>query len=78
MDKDVRIRFWIEAVVGGLAVALAVLTLITDDWVEALTGFDPDQHDGSFEWTLVIALLAVAVIAGGLARANWGRMQTAR
>ena len=24
------------------------------DWIEALTGFEPDQNDGTVEWLVVI------------------------
>jgi hypothetical protein len=30
------------------------------DWIEALTGFEPDQNDGTVEWLIVIAVLATA------------------
>jgi len=39
---------------------LAVLTIFWPDWIEALNGFDPDQHDGTVEWLIVIALLSTA------------------
>jgi hypothetical protein len=29
-------------------------------WVEGLIGYDPDQHEGSVEWLIVIALLGTA------------------
>ena len=38
------------------------------DWIEALTGWDPDHHNGSVEWLIVVALLAVAVAIGIMAR----------
>ena len=38
----------------------AVLPIFWPDWIEALTGFDPDQHDGTVEWLIVIALLSSA------------------
>jgi hypothetical protein len=31
---------------------------IRPDWVEAVSGWDPDQHRGSVEWMGVMALLA--------------------
>ena len=39
---------------------LAVLTIFWPDWIEALTGFDPDQHDGTVEWLIAITLLSTA------------------
>ena len=39
---------------------LAVLPIFWPDWIEALTGFDPDQHEGTVEWLIVIALLSTA------------------
>ena len=38
----------------------AVLTIFWPDWIEALTGFDPDEHDGTVEWLIVIGLLSTA------------------
>ena len=37
-----------------------MLTTFWPDWIEALTRFDPDQHDGTVEWLIVIALLSTA------------------
>jgi hypothetical protein len=30
------------------------------NWIEALTGFEPDQNDGTVEWLIAIAVLATA------------------
>jgi hypothetical protein len=38
----------------------AVLTIFWPDWIEGLTGYDPDPHDGTVEWLTVIALLSTA------------------
>jgi hypothetical protein len=67
------LRFWIEAGLAALAACLFVLTLITREWVEALTGWDPDGGSGALEWALVVALLANALLLGGLARGAWKR-----
>jgi len=41
------------------------------DWIEALTGWDPDGGDGSFEAAIVIALLAFAVFALFATKHRW-------
>jgi hypothetical protein len=49
-----------------------VLSIFWPNWIEALTGYDPDQHDGTGEWLIVIALLSThAVLALPGARAEW-------
>jgi hypothetical protein len=65
-----RKRFWIEA---GLAVAsglLLVLTLVTREWIEILTGWDPDGGNGAVEWLIVVVLLVATATFGLLARAE--------
>jgi hypothetical protein len=50
---------------------LGLLTIFWHDWIEALTGQDPDHHNGSAEWIVVVGLLAVAVAMGFAARRHW-------
>ena len=66
----VRTRFWLEAAFASLCGLLAVLTLFWRDWIEALTGFGPDGHNGSFEWLIVAVLLVLCVVIGMGARAD--------
>jgi hypothetical protein len=47
---------------------LAVLTLFWRDWIEGLTGWDPDRHSGALEWVVVVALACGAVGLSMLAR----------
>ena len=47
------------------------MTIFWRDWIEALTGWDPDQHNGSAEWLIVVCLLVVAVAVGAVARRHW-------
>ena len=66
----VRKRFWVEA---GFAMArglLAVLTLFWREWIE-VTGWDPDDGDGSAEWITVLVLAAVSVVSALVARIEW-------
>jgi hypothetical protein len=44
-----------------------VITFFWSDWIEALTGYEPDNRSGSFEWGFVAGLLIINVIASMLA-----------
>jgi hypothetical protein len=73
-NADVRTskaRFGVETAVASCAGALGILTAVWHDWIEALTGWDPDHHNGSAEWLIVAGLLAVAVVMAVLARRDW-------
>jgi hypothetical protein len=55
-------------VVAGI---LGILTSFWHDWIEALTGWDPDQRSGGGEWLIVALLLTVSVLVGLAGRRNW-------
>jgi hypothetical protein len=69
--KTSKARFRVEAAVALFAGALGILTAFWHDWIEAVSGWDPDHHNGSVEWLIVAVLLAVAVVTGALARRDW-------
>jgi undecaprenyl pyrophosphate phosphatase UppP len=69
--KPSKIRVELETGVALLAAVLGVVTIFWRDWIEVLTGWDPDQHNGSAEWLIVVCLLVIAVAAGGVARRHW-------
>jgi hypothetical protein len=45
---------------AGFCGGLALLTLFWPDWIEGMSGYDPDQHNGTVESLIVLALLATA------------------
>lgn len=71
-----RVRVRLETAIAVFAAALGILTMFWHDWIEALTGWDPDHHNGSFEWLIVAALLVIAAAMGLVARRHW-RLLTA-
>jgi uncharacterized membrane protein len=73
MGRNSRRLFWVES---GLAVISALLGLITPifpDWIELVSGWDPDQHDGSVEWAIVAELFVFAIITMTAAAVEWRR-----
>jgi hypothetical protein len=73
VTHHIRRRFWLESVLAGVSLALFALTLITREWIEALTGFDPDHGSGSLEWGIVAVLLCATIALTVLARSEWRR-----
>jgi hypothetical protein len=69
--KFSKLRAQLETAVALCAGILGVLTIFWHDWIEALTGWDPDNHSGSVEWIIVAGLLVVAVALGLAARRHW-------
>jgi hypothetical protein len=72
-----RFRFWIESFTAGASLILGLVTSVWRDWIEAVSGFDPDSHSGALEWFVVAGLLVVAAAAGTAARSEWRQLQSA-
>jgi hypothetical protein len=64
----------IETTVAILTGALGIITIFWHDWIEILTGWDPDHHNGSLEVVLIVALLAASVTCAALARRTYRRL----
>ena len=69
--KQSMLRIRSEAAVAVLAGALAILTLVWRDWIESLSGWDSDHHNGSVEWLVAAVLLAVALAMATVSRRHW-------
>ena len=73
MRRDLPTRFWLEAICAALGAGLFILTLITREWFELLTGLDPDGGSGTLEIALALGLLAVAAVSALAARHHYVR-----
>jgi hypothetical protein len=69
--KPLPVRAWAELVVALAAGILGIVTIFWQDWIEALTGWDPDRHSGGVEWLAVAALLAISAVLGTAAARHW-------
>ena len=53
------------------AAALAVVTMLDAEWIEAVFGVDPDGGSGALEWGLALGLGIVAAASALVSR--WSR-----
>ncbi len=78
MQRNVRWRFWLEVSLASASALLGLLTIVWSDWIEGVFGVDPDHGNGAAEWIAVVVLLALAVVCGRSARAEWRRAPDVR
>jgi hypothetical protein len=74
--SKVRLRLMVEVSAAVASMAAFALTLIRRDWIEVLSGVNPDHHSGAMEWLILGVFLAVGVIAATLGRAEWRHMRS--
>jgi hypothetical protein len=77
MNRTFRTRFWMLAGIAAITSILAIVTPFAPDWIEIVSGWDPDQHGGSVERLIVIGLCCVAALTFVLAAFEWRQTQTA-
>ncbi len=73
MPRTLRKRFWVETVLAVATGFLALLTLVSREWIEVVFGVDPDGGSGALEWTIVAVLAGATVVAVVLARTEFRR-----
>lgn len=71
--RNFRRWFWVEVALASVAGILGVITPIWPDWIEIISGWDPDQHNGSVEWLIAGALLIISGAIFAIARVEWRR-----
>jgi hypothetical protein len=72
--ERLRRRLRIEVVLAVSSAALCILTLVTPEWIEALTGLEPDSGSGALEWVIAGIFLVAAVVSAVLARRDYRRL----
>ncbi len=76
IDSDrLKLQAKIETGVAIAAAALFLLTLISREWIEFLTGWDPDGGSGALEMGIVVVLAAIALGLSLRARADWRKLK---
>jgi hypothetical protein len=71
--KNVRRRIWFEMGLASITGFLAISTPVFPEWIEFVSGWDPDQHGGSVERLIVTGLVLVTVAMFALAAMEWRR-----
>jgi len=64
-------RVLVEMAGALCAGILGILTIFWHDWIEILTGWDPDNHSGAVEWIIIVGLLVATLAMGLEARHHW-------
>ncbi len=77
MRRNFRRLFWVEIGLAAITGVLAAITPIFPDWIEFVSGWDPDQHDGSVERMIVVGLCVVTIAMVALAAVEWRRTPAA-
>jgi hypothetical protein len=75
--REGRKRFAVELTASVASAALAAVTLVRRDWIEAVFHVDPDAGSGLLEWLVVASLVAATIGFAVAARAERLRMQVA-
>jgi polyferredoxin len=75
--RKLQRRLWLKTFIGAVTGVLSVVTPIWPDWIEAVSGWDPDQHDGSAEWMIVTVLLIVTVTMLAMVAREWQQLKVA-
>jgi hypothetical protein len=73
MPRQLRPRFWFEAIAMMIGTVLTVVTLVFPTWIETLFGESPDNGSGQSEWFLALLPLALAATSAVLAVREWRR-----
>jgi hypothetical protein len=72
--EHLRRRLRVEVVLAFISAILCVLTLVFPEWIEELTGLEPDAGSGAMEWVIAGLFLLAALTTAALARRDHRRL----
>jgi hypothetical protein len=78
MDRGLRIRYRVEYALAALCSAALLITLAVPDWLEHVTGSEPDGGNGGTEWGIAAGLAVGTALALMLARRDRKALRAAR
>ena len=74
MERRLKTRLRVESILAVISAGLFVLTLINAEWIEALTGLEPDAGSGALEFLIAAAFLVAAVVTALMARRDYRQL----
>jgi hypothetical protein len=74
---SLSLRFRIERTLAIATSVMCAITAVWPDWIETVSGFDPDHGSGWAEWVACGVLAVAAISFGLLARADHRRLTVA-
>jgi hypothetical protein len=77
MRRRLKVRLSVEVLLGLASLTLGILTAINREWIEELTGLEPDAGSGALELGIVFALALGAIVFGALAVRDGRRLRQA-
>ena len=78
MDRGLRIRYRVECVLAVVSGAALLLTLVLPNWLEHVTGVEPDGGSGGTEWGIAAGLAVGTALVLMLARRHRRALRAAR
>lgn len=73
MSRRPRRRFWIEVAIFLASILSLAATLVDPEWIEAVTGVEPDGGSGELEWAIAAAFGVLVLISALLTGLEWRR-----
>ncbi|MDD1748419.1 MAG: hypothetical protein LUO89_00950 [Methanothrix sp.] len=58
---------------ASVTILMFVITVTHKDWIELVSGFDPDAHSGALEWAIGASLTLVVIAVIVMMRYEWLR-----